>query len=125
MTLPNIFQKSKIMAIVQQPTSLFTKLALLGMYYRLFSPKREIKYAIVFGMVVCFIIYTIVMFVWIFIEEFTDVAGAVNKINKAQAFLNLGTDIYIFVIPLVAVSGLQMSRAQKIGVTAVFMTGAL
>jgi amino acid transporter len=113
------------MAIIQQPTSLFTKLALLGMYYQFFSPKRPIKYAIIFGMVICTLIYTTVMFVWIFIEHFDDQIGALNKINKSQAFLNLGTDIYIFIIPLVAVSGLHMSRAQKLGLATVFMTGAL
>lgn len=113
------------MAIIQQPTSLATKLALLGLYYRLFSPKRGIKYTIIAGMVSCCVIYIIIMAIWITVQDNAAGIILINRINKAQGILNLATDMYIFIIPLVAVSGLQMSRSQKFGVAAVFMTGSL
>ncbi|KIN03253.1 hypothetical protein OIDMADRAFT_53049 [Oidiodendron maius Zn] len=116
---------SKTLAIIQQPTSLAAKLALLGMYHRLFSPKKGIKYTIIIGMVVCTIIYIVIMALYIPLQDNAAGILRLNRINKAQAILNLSTDIFIFVVPLVAISGLNLSRSQKIGVGAVFMTGSL
>lgn len=65
------------------------------------------------------------MAIWIAIPNSPTGVIMINRINKAQGALNLTTDLYIFVVPLVAISGLKMSRSQKIGVAAVFMTGSL
>lgn len=118
-------QLSKTLAIIQQPTSLATKLALLGMYYRLFSPKKGIKYTILAGMAVCTVIYVVIMGLYIPLKNTPTGILELNRINKAQAVLNLGTDVFIFVVPLAAISGLKLSRSQRIGVGAVFMTGLL
>lgn len=112
---------SSILAIIQQPTLLATKLALLGLYYRLFERKLGIKYALLAGIVSCFVIYTTMMFLFIFIKVDTRLI----IINKALGVLNIATDLYIFVIPLAAVSGLHLSPRKKFGLAAVFMTGAL
>lgn len=95
------------------------------MYYHLFSPKKGIKYTIIIGMVVCTIIYIVIMALYIPLQDNASGVLMLNRINKAQAILNLSTDIFIFVVPLVAISGLNLSRSQKIGVGAIFMTGSL
>ena len=96
-------------------------MALLGLYYRLFERKLGIKYALLAGIVSCFVIYTTMMFLFIFIKVDTRLI----IINKALGVLNIATDLYIFVIPLAAVSGLHLSPRKKFGLAAVFMTGAL
>lgn len=42
-----------------------------------------------------------------------------------QSYVGLATDIYILVLPIVAVSELQMPIRRKIGVMLIFMTGLL
>lgn len=113
------------MVIIQQPTLLATKLALLGLYYQLFAPKPAMKYTIIVGIVTCSIIYISFMIIWITIRNHLAEMVMVDRIKLAQSILNLATDVYIFVVPLIAISGLKMSRSQKIGVTAVFLTGSL
>jgi hypothetical protein len=100
---------------------LATKFALFGLFYRLFERKLAIKYTILAGMVACFIIYTTMMFLFIFVKN----NNQKIVVNKALGILNILTDVYIFVIPLAAISGLHMSVKRKIGVSAVFLTGAL
>jgi hypothetical protein len=95
------------------------------MYYRLFSPKKGIKYTIMAGMAVCSVIYIVIMALYIPLKNTPTGILELNRINKAQAMLNLATDVFIFVVPLAAISGLKLSRSQKIGVGAVFMTGLL
>ncbi|KIM99686.1 hypothetical protein OIDMADRAFT_146316 [Oidiodendron maius Zn] len=114
-----------ILVIIQQPTLLATKLALLGLYYQLFAPKPAMRYTIIVGIVTCSIIYISFMIIWITIRNHLAEIVMVDRIKLAQSILNLATDVYIFVVPLIAISGLKMSRSQKIGVTAVFLTGSL
>jgi hypothetical protein len=114
-----------ILTIIQQPTLLATKLALLGLYYQLFAPKPGMRYTIIVGIVACSVIYIVFMVIWITIKNHATATIMIDRIKVAQSILNLATDIYIFVFPLVAISGLKMSRPQKIGVAAVFLTGSL
>ena len=79
------------------------------------------RYAIYAGMTACIIIYTIMMFLFIFIKN--DVQ--LTTVNKALGILNVATDIYLFVVPLAGIFGLHMPLRRKFGVAAVFMTGLL
>lgn len=38
---------------------------------------------------------------------------------------NVGSDIFILIIPVLAVSNLQLAIGKKIGVMAIFLTGSL
>lgn len=95
------------------------------MYHRLFSPKKEIKYTIWVGMFICVAVYATIFGLWISVQDTVAGFNLVNQLDKAQGILNLCTDVYIFVVPLFAVSTLTMSTSKKIGLAAVFMTGSL
>jgi hypothetical protein len=51
-----------------------------------------------------------------------------NKLNEvavAQGAFGTASDIYLLVIPIQAVLGLQLSLQRKLGVSAIFMTGLM
>ena len=49
----------------------------------------------------------------------------INAINLGAAFLNSASDISILIVPQHVIWKLQISRAKKIGISAVFLTGVL
>ena len=61
------------------------------------------------------------MFLFIFLKNDAELV----LVNKALGIVNMLTDIYIFVLPLMAISILHMPLKRKIGVGAVFMAGLL
>lgn len=46
-------------------------------------------------------------------------------INYILGVKNVGSDIFILFIPVLAVSKLQLATGKKIGVIAIFLTGSL
>lgn len=78
------------------------------------------RYLIYFGITVCTMAYTVIMFLSIF----GDVEGAING-SKTVGALNLASDIYILCVPIMAASKLQMSRKKRIGLFLVFLSGIL
>lgn len=107
--------------IVQMPTYLFTKLALLYLYHRLFAAKRLFKWAVRAGCTVVVVAYLALMFIFIFAKDF----HALILAQQGLACLNLITDVYLWLLPLAAVSSLHLSWDRKIGVAALFSAGAL
>ena len=102
------------------PTYFFTKLSLLLLYFRLFSPDKIFKYLIMTGIAVCFIAYTTGMFCYIFLNQWL-----LLKVNDAIGAFNVFSDIYILCIPLTAISRLRLPRGKKIGVMVIFLSGIL
>ena len=47
------------------------------------------------------------------------------KVFAAYTSLNIGTDVFILLLPLPVLQGLMMPRGQKIGLTVVFLLGIL
>lgn len=78
------------------------------------------RYAIIAGMAFCFTAYTIMMFLYIFLEISKEL-----YVNEAVGAINLITDIYILCLPIAAVSKLQLPTRKKIGVMMIFFTGLL
>lgn len=66
--------------------------------------------------------YTAWTFIFIFITAFNNEIGA--KLSWAQAGFNLATDVYIFVLPVLGVLPMNLVWRRKLGVIAIFATGA-
>ncbi len=116
-----LLQISSIITDIEEPCIFFTKLTLLLLYHRIFYPDKKTRYAIWLGVVVTFLAYLIIMILYISVSDL----NTKTLLNRAVGVMNVVSDFYILTIPIVAVSRLQMSRSRKLGVIAVFLTGAL
>lgn len=96
------------------------KSSLLLLYLRIFAPDKVTRYVIYCGLTFCFLAYTALMFLDIFVN-----AQALVNSSKVLGVVNLTSDIYILCVPIAAVAKLQLSLRQKIGVLVVFMTGIM
>ncbi len=106
----------------------FTKLSLLLLLYRIFSPDRVMKYLVVFGILFCFILYTSFLLLTFLLCQSSLVQSCESEWTLfvlTTSGLNILSDIYLLVIPLAAISRLQMPSRQKLGVSAIFLTGLL
>ena len=118
---PSLFQISAIVAIIEEPCTFFTKLALLLFYHRIFYPDKKTRYPIWLAVVVTFLAYFIIMLLFINLSDL----NTKLVLNRTVGVVNVVTDFYTLTIPLVAVSRLQMNTSRKVGVSAIFLTGAL
>ncbi|EMR85763.1 hypothetical protein ACHAPC_011191 [Botrytis cinerea] len=114
-----VITPARVMADITEPSIGLTKLALLLLYYRLFSPDPIVKFAILAGIVFICVCYTTLMFLFIFLS--TD---KTTKVNKTMAIINVLTDTYILVLPIYSVLKLYLPRRRKIGLALIFATGA-
>jgi heme/copper-type cytochrome/quinol oxidase subunit 4 len=108
------------MADITEPSIGLTKLALLLLYYRLFSADTTAKIGILAGIVFICICYTTLMFLFIFLS-----ADKTVPVNKTMAIINVLTDSYILVLPIYSLLKLHIPKKRKIGLALVFATGAL
>ena len=107
----------------------FTKLSLLLLYYRLFSANRVTKYLVIFGMTYNFTLYTI----WVCLTLLLCRASSLNThcIRDLNIFvliassLNILSDLFTLLIPILPVLRLQLASRQKAGVLTVFCAGFL
>lgn len=51
--------------------------------------------------------------------------GTVQALSITSGAVGLATDLFLFVLPLPAISGLDMPRKRKTGILLIFMTGSL
>ena len=96
------------------------KLSLLLLYFRLFSVARGLRYSIFFGIGFMSLFYTIIMFLFIFLNE-----SKFLSLSYAVGSVNIVTDLYILILPMVPVSRMQLSKKKKIGVQCIFLTASL
>ncbi|KAL8874152.1 MAG: hypothetical protein Q9174_000490 [Haloplaca sp. 1 TL-2023] len=112
------------------PTMFFTKLTLFILYYRLFNPSKTMRYLIYFGIGFNFLFYTIYLFIYALMcpntsKRAATCTGRVKDLGVATSAINVVSDFYILVIPLAAISGLQLKAKRKWGLMAIFFTGFL
>ena len=116
---------------------LLTKVSILLLYLRVFSPSRAVRITIhvnlwvnvAFYLAACFVaifIYSPRKALWnpyIYLHEakYLDT----NVLKVVSAVVNLVSDIVILVIPISMVWTLQMQRKTKIRTIAIFATGVL
>ena len=118
------------------PSIFFAKTSLLLLYLRIFGPNKSTRYAIYCGLVLAFCLY------WVNIPitayycgprpgkpwSIPEIGLKCRKsiiLGVTQGSLNVVLDIFIFVLPIPVVMGLQMSSRRRIAVLAVFLTGIL
>lgn len=105
------------------------------MYLQLFHPFRWMRWANYIGLVVTWLYYLAVMAVNIYFsiprngdswaEHYASLKHfEVIKYARTVIF-SVVLDVYIYVLPIAAISKLGLSRAQKIGVSLIFMFGFL
>lgn len=112
------------------PTIFFVKLCLFILYYRLFSPSTVMRYLIYFGVAFNFIFYVIYTFFYIFFCPSTSkkaqtCSSDLKLFGLITTAINVVDDFYILLIPLAAISQLQLPSRKKLGLLAIFFTGFL
>lgn len=121
-------QEGKTLFALWGPTMFFTKLSLLLLFYRIFSPDRVTKYLVMFGILWIFVLYTtFLLLIFLLCQSalLQSCASEWTLFVLTTSGLNILNDIYLLIIPLAAIARLQMPSRQKLGVSAIFLTGLL
>lgn len=121
-------QEGKSLSALWGPSMFFTKLSLLLLFYRIFSPDRVTKYLVVFGILYCFVLYTSFLLLTFLLCQSARAESCVSEWKLfilISSGLNIFSDIYLIILPLTAVAKLHMPFRQKLGVSAMFFTGLL
>lgn len=108
----------------------FTKLTLFILYYRLFSPSQVMRYLIFFGIGFNFLFYTIYTFLYSLMcpnvsKRALTCGPRLKAMGVATSAINVVSDFYILLIPLAAISNLQLPPKKKWGLMGIFFTGFL
>lgn len=134
-----IEQPLYVMVITLPLIALFVKLTFYILFLRLFHPKTVLRWSIYFGIAVTTVFYavaTILVFIWTTPRSGTSfVANWVNFTTKkkspvfdmgfALGYFNIFSDIYILILPISVIAGLNLPTRQKFGLSLVFMVGIL
>ncbi|KAL9018279.1 MAG: hypothetical protein Q9185_004382 [Variospora sp. 1 TL-2023] len=120
--------EGKTLLALWGPTMFFTKLSLLLLYHRIFAPDRLTKYLVYLGVFYCSVLYTSFLLLTFLLCQTPLQAACKHRVNLfilISSGLNVFADIYLLIIPIAAVAKLHMPLRQKLGVSAVFLTGML
>ena len=118
------------------PAMFFAKGSLLLLYLRIFGPKKSTRYLTYYALAFTFCLY------WINIpintyyctpssgkswdtEDLGVKCAKSFMLGLVQGSLSVALDLFILILPIPVVMTLQMPRKRRVGVLAVFMTGAL
>lgn len=116
------------------PAIFFGKSSLLLLYYRIFSPSKAFRYKIYGGLIFAAISQlAIIPIDSIYCAPPAGTSWAIFNPNCyksygygiAQGLSNLLLDLFIFYLPIPVIWHLQMPLKKRIGVIAIFMTGAM
>ncbi|OCL02128.1 hypothetical protein AOQ84DRAFT_305275 [Glonium stellatum] len=128
---------SYISALMYQFVALTIKTSILLLYQRLFVVSKSARYLIHFGIaaVVAFYISMIIASAvmctprrgekWLSPVSTNRCAQPELIASSIQGVFGVVSDFYILTIPLLQVYGLHISMSQRIGLTAIFLTGLL
>ena len=126
----------KVISIVYCPVVLFTKLSVLLLYRRVFSPQHWGVFDVIIRllMIILCLFYTILMFIKIWqctpTERLWDHSVEKSCVNistllNASGMFNITSDVLILLVPVKSVWNLNMDRARKIQVVLVFSVGLM
>lgn len=112
------------------PTIFLVKLCLFILYYRIFSPNATMRYLIYFGVAFNIVFYVIYTFFYVFYcaeatSGITKCGRGLKLFGVITTAINIANDFYMLLIPLSAISSLQLPPARKLGLLAIFFTGFL
>ncbi|MCJ1397220.1 hypothetical protein MMC11_000412 [Xylographa trunciseda] len=133
---PLLLKKLYAIQILLPLTFLAIKLSLLMLYLSIFRPNLVLRYCIYAGVVINTLFYTACLgaqtVAWTpssgapwFATSFSAAHPTPINLGIAQSAFNLASDLYLLVLPLWGVAQLQLSFRKKLGVSAIFLTGAL
>lgn len=114
----------------------FAKLALFLLYLRIFALNRWTKIAIYIGISVSCLFYTSAIIADLILciprrgetwasPPFEVQCYPILSMTWAQGIYGLVSDLYIFILPLPVLWGLQMALRKKLAVTAIFFAGLM
>ncbi|KAK5625942.1 hypothetical protein RRF57_001658 [Xylaria bambusicola] len=135
---PDLLQLTFAIIFLWILASLLIKLSFLVLFHRLFSPNKFSRIMTIVGIVFVAVSYSLLAAAWTYYTvphegetgwldlEFSNR----ERLSAPQLGLTLSsvgvfTDLYIFVIPLISIYGLNLSRPKKFGILALFATGSL
>ena len=110
---------------------IFTKLSILQLYFHLFSANKRFKIWVYIGIIMTLLNHVIgtVLAITLCIPSdpvgYSKCSHKLSLLDIVISVINIISDFYVLVLPLLVISKLQMRRNQKIGVGAVFCTGFL
>ena len=114
----------------------FSKMSVLLLYVRLFTPTRKLRALIYFGILWTILInFTSIIVVAALCaprqHESLSSLSSIQRCGQLQAWavvqgsLNVILDFYILYLPVPVVWNLKMTQKRKLGVLAIFMTGLM
>lgn len=128
-------QKLYAIQLIIPPTFLMIKLSLLMLYWHVFHPNKAMRYLIWAGILINTMVYSAFLGAqilvwtpstgkpWFATSTSAGVPTAVI-LAVAQSGFNVISDVYLFILPFGGLLNLSLSARQKVGVGAIFMTGA-
>ncbi|MCJ1250716.1 hypothetical protein MMC30_007944 [Trapelia coarctata] len=133
--LPFVCLKLYAIQLIIPPTFLAIKLSLLMLYWHVFHPNKAMRYLIWAGIIVNTMVYSAFLgaqiLVWSPSTGHPWFATAISAgvptaivLSTAQSGFNVLSDFYLFILPFGGLLNLSLSTRQKVGVSAIFMTGA-
>ena len=125
---------SYIGVILMPPAATFIKLTFYLMYLHIFRPLKWLRICIYLGATATTAFYVGTEIYWLASitprkgQTFADVAISPAEFKSLAlsvpvACVELGTDLYLLVLPITAVLHLQLPTRRKVGVIVIFMTG--
>ena len=128
-----------VLVTIQPLVALFMKLSFLIYFLQIFGPKPFLRWNILVGIFITAAFYvalTITLFVLstpgrgvTFAEQFTSFlsqkTSPVLTTTFVMGYFNIFSDLYILILPISGVMGLNLPPRRKFGVSLMFMTGLL
>lgn len=120
--------------VLNGPTMWITKLTFFLLYLHIFRPMKWLRICIYSGVILSTVFYwslSITLFVlgsprgqtWA--EAYVSSPFITNSVNIAVAVGGLLIDIWLFILPLAAISTLQLQNSRKFGLAIMFSTGLM
>lgn len=104
-----------------QPITGLTKLALLFFYLRIFGPDRTVRILTIIGIVFVALIYTAFTIAFAVLPSVNN--PVVITLSEVQAAVNVGTDLFLFFLPISGIIKLKIALNRKVAIISVFSTG--
>ncbi|KAF1998244.1 hypothetical protein P154DRAFT_604186 [Amniculicola lignicola CBS 123094] len=116
---------------------LFTKLSVLLLVYRIFKANNVAKYLCWLGITICTLFYTttfILTLVWcapkpggdpMVSASASSCQDDANLVSSIQAGFNIGSDLYLLLIPIPPIMKLKTTMAKKVRIAFIFALGLL
>ena len=125
-----------MVGILAPPTFLFAKNTFFIMYLDIFGPWRWLKICAYVGAIfttLCYGAFTLLNLICatprhgetLLSHEESNIERLIIVTGVPLAVFGLLVDLYIFVLPIIAVSRLQLPTRRRVGIILVFMTGLL